>query len=90
MTRAGVTAVVLSWNDSDRVIALLDRLGTIDPAPDHVVVVDNGSSDAAPARIAGAFPAQEVIRLPTNCGFAAAVNRGIRWRSRVAPRGCGC
>ena len=33
-------AVVLCWNDPDSVIVLLERLRSLGPAPDHVVVVD--------------------------------------------------
>lgn len=69
--------MVLSWNDSDRVIALLDRLGALDPPPDHVVTVDNGSTDGSAARVAGAFPQHEHLRLDANAGFASAANRGI-------------
>ena len=77
MMRAEVVAVVLSWNDAHRVIALLERLATLDPAPDHVVVVDNGSADGAAGRIARAFPIHEIVCLDANRGFAAAANRGI-------------
>lgn len=69
--------VVLSWNDADRVIALLERMRALRPSPDDVVVVDNGSKDGALARIARAFPSAQAIALAANCGFAAAANRGI-------------
>jgi len=72
-----VVAVVLSWNDGDRVIALLDRLAALDPPPDHVVTIDNGSTDGSALRIAHAFPQHEHLRLDTNRGFAAAANCGI-------------
>jgi N-acetylglucosaminyl-diphospho-decaprenol L-rhamnosyltransferase len=71
------TAVVLCWNDAARVLRLLARLSRIEPAPDRIVVVDNGSSSADADRIAAAFPDADVLRLPANAGFAAAANRGI-------------
>lgn len=42
-----------------------------------MVVVDNGSCDGSPDRIAGAFPGHRIVRLPRNLGYAAAANRGI-------------
>ncbi|MFN2425457.1 MAG: glycosyltransferase family 2 protein [Candidatus Binatia bacterium] len=75
--RADVVAVILSWNDADRVVALLRRLRSADPRPGHVVVVDNGSAEGCAARIASEFPEHEVLCLEANFGFAAAVNRGI-------------
>jgi len=75
--RGEVVAIVLSWNDAERVLALLGQLAKLEPAPDHVVIIDNGSAATEVERIADAFPRHEIIRLATNCGFAAAVNRGI-------------
>jgi GT2 family glycosyltransferase len=75
--RADVVAVILCWNDADRVVALLERLRSVDPCPLHVVIVDNGSGDGCAARIAAGFPAHEILRLDANLGFAAGVNRGI-------------
>lgn len=72
-----VTAVVLCWNDVDRVRALLGRLRELEPAPSRVVVVDNGSHGGAAATLAAAFPEHRTIALPSNAGFAAGANRGI-------------
>ncbi len=72
-----VAAIVLSWNDSELVLPFLERLHALDPSPDHVIVVDNGSVDGSPGRIAAAFPACQILRLPDNRGFAGAANRGI-------------
>lgn len=72
-----VSAVVLSWNDAECVLPFLERLHALDPRPDHVIVVDNGSIDGSPDRIAQAFPTCEVLRLDGNRGFAGAANRGI-------------
>jgi N-acetylglucosaminyl-diphospho-decaprenol L-rhamnosyltransferase len=70
-------AVVLCWNDAERVLRLLARLSELDPVPGRIVVVDNGSSNAEADRIASAVPEADVLRLPANAGFAAAANRGI-------------
>jgi GT2 family glycosyltransferase len=68
-------AVVPHWNRRDLLQALLANLREQTRAFDEIIVVDNGSEDdsAALAESAGA----RVIRLGSNLGFAAAVNRGI-------------
>ncbi len=43
----------------------------------HVIVVDNGSGDGSLALLRGRFPEVELLALPENTGFSAAVNRGI-------------
>ena len=78
MSGADVVAVVLSWNDADHVIALLDRLAALQPSPGHVVVVDNGSTDGSADRIAGAFPNHQLVRLHANVGFATAARNDCK------------
>jgi len=70
-----VAAVVPHWNRRDLLQTLLANLAQQARPFDEVIVVDNGSTDdsAAVAERAGA----RVIRLGSNFGFAAAVNRGI-------------
>lgn len=48
-----------------------------DPARDEIFVVDNGSDDGSPARVAAAFPQVQLIRNPCNNGFARANNQAI-------------
>lgn len=42
-----------------------------------MILLDNGSTDGSCERVASAFPHHEILRLPGNLGYAAAVNRGI-------------
>jgi GT2 family glycosyltransferase len=66
-----VDAIVVSWNSEPHLGAALGALpGWVGP-----LVVDNASADgsAAVAERHGAH----VVRLPTNLGFAAGVNRGL-------------
>jgi len=71
----GVAIVIPTWNRRELLAKVLGDLGRQTYTIERVIVVDNGSTDdsAAVAERAGA----EVIRLGTNRGFAAAVNRGI-------------
>lgn len=77
MIAADVTAVVLCWNDAERVRVLLESLALQEPRPRHVIVVDNGSHGGAPTDLGAAFPGCRVIALGRNLGFAAAANRGM-------------
>ncbi len=47
------------------------------PADAQVIVVDDGSRDDTHQRIVEAFPSIEVVRLPANRGYSAAVNHGV-------------
>jgi len=66
-------AVIPHWNRAELLRDLLETLRGQDFG--EIIVVDNGSTDQSVeiARHAGA----RVIELGRNCGFAAAVNRGI-------------
>ncbi|MFM2126135.1 MAG: hypothetical protein RL328_2586 [Acidobacteriota bacterium] len=70
-----VAAVIPHWNRVELLRGLLENLRAQTRAFDRVIVVDNGSTDGS-AAIAEQMGA-EVVRLPSNVGFAAAVNRGI-------------
>ncbi len=72
---ATVSAVIPTWNRADLVKSLLSNLKSQTRPVDQVIVVDNGSSDDT-VQVAHDLGA-EVIALPENLGFAAAVNRGI-------------
>jgi GT2 family glycosyltransferase len=70
-----ISAIVPVWNGRDLLAGLLASLDAQTLPVGELLVVDNGSTDGAPelARAHGA----RVILMGRNCGFAAAVNRGI-------------
>jgi GT2 family glycosyltransferase len=70
-----VAAIIPHWNRRDLLIELLNSLNQQTRPLDEIIVADNGSTDdsAELAEKAGA----RVLRLGSNLGFAAAVNRGI-------------
>lgn len=70
-----VAAVIPHWNRVDLLRSILANLKQQTHRFDRVILVDNGSTDgsAEEARRLGA----EVIALPSNLGFAAAVNQGV-------------
>ena len=72
-----VWAVVLAFNQFDYTRECLRALRALDPAPDHVLLVDSGSSDGTPARARAEFPEVEVLALGENRWFAGGVNAGF-------------
>jgi GT2 family glycosyltransferase len=68
-------AVIPHWNRPDLLQALLPTLKAQTRAFDEIIVADNGSTDHS-VEVAESFGAR-VLKLGSNLGFAAAVNRGI-------------
>lgn len=77
--RPDVSVVIVSWNTRALTTACLASLAAgAGRATWDAVVVDNASSDDSVAAIRADFPAVHLIANPTNLGFAAANNQGIR------------
>lgn len=66
-----VTAIIPMWNRADLTRQCVARLREQTVPFDRILVVDDGSADP--------YTGDDVIRLPENRGFAAAVNAG--WRA---------
>jgi N-acetylglucosaminyl-diphospho-decaprenol L-rhamnosyltransferase len=76
MTRLAI--VIVSFNARDELAQALESLTSAPPATSHaIVVVDNASSDGAPAMVRERFPGVRVIDVGGNAGFARANNIGI-------------
>ncbi|CAA9493762.1 MAG: hypothetical protein AVDCRST_MAG65-2183, partial [uncultured Solirubrobacteraceae bacterium] len=71
-----ISVVVLSRDRGDELLRTLERLSSLPERP-PIVVVDNGSRDASPARVAERFPGVRLISLAGNEG-AAARTLGVR------------
>jgi GT2 family glycosyltransferase len=76
--RAGsVTAIVLSYNGRGLLEVVLPSLAAQTRPAQELIVVDDGSSDGTPEWLASAWPDVRVVRLHTNVGITAALNRGV-------------
>ena len=67
--------VVVSYNQRERLLACLAAAAAARPAV-RLIVIDNASVDGSAEAAAAAHPDADVIALPENVGFAAAVNSG--------------
>jgi GT2 family glycosyltransferase len=74
----GAWAIVVNWNGGDQNLACLESLLEQGLAPEHVVFVDNGSSDGSREAVERTHPRMVCLRNETNEGYGHANNRGIR------------
>ncbi|HEX7624518.1 MAG TPA: glycosyltransferase, partial [Anaeromyxobacteraceae bacterium] len=74
--QADTWIIVVNWNGAELLPRCLTALAALSH-PAHILVVDNGSTDAS-AAAAAAFPSVEWLPLGRNLGFAAANNAGFR------------
>ncbi len=78
MSGIDVAVIIVTWNSSALLGAVLNYLRQQTLEPNRVLVVDNGSSDAeTTANVVATFSDVELVSLPNNIGFAAANNIGI-------------
>jgi hypothetical protein len=76
---ASLDVVIVSYNARADLEACLASIHQAPPArPCTVVVVDNASRDGGADAVAARWPGVRLIRNPSNVGFAAANNIGIR------------
>lgn len=71
----GLSCIVPAFNEAPRIAAVLTALQS-HPGIEEVIVVDDGSTDATAAIVAG-FAGVRLIRLPQNRGKTWAVSVGI-------------
>jgi len=73
-----ISVVVLCWNGREHLDTCLSSLQGQTYRDFEVLVVDNGSVDGSPEFVSSAFPKVRLICLPSNRGFSAGNNVGIR------------
>jgi GT2 family glycosyltransferase len=78
MSQPVVTAIVINWNLKEETLQCLHSLEKL-TIPCRTIVVDNGSTDGSAETFMHYFPQMELIRLPSNMGFATACNCAITY-----------
>ena len=74
-----VAIVIVTYNSARDIDRALRSLADAPPATPHeILVVDNASADDTVTRVRASWPGARLIASPSNLGFAAANNRGIR------------
>ena len=72
-----LAAVIVNWNGGDRLLRCVESLLESRPAPAEILVVDNGSRDGSPQRVAD-LDGVAVVDTGSNVGFAGGANAGAR------------
>jgi rhamnopyranosyl-N-acetylglucosaminyl-diphospho-decaprenol beta-1,3/1,4-galactofuranosyltransferase len=73
-----VCAVIVTYNRKDLLRECLNAVLSQTRPPDHVLVVDNASTDGTPEMLEAEFPQVEVLRLPENQGGAGGFHEGMK------------
>jgi len=74
-----LSIVIVSFNARRHLEDCLNSIASAPPATPHeIVVVDNASTDGSGRAVGDRWPGIRVIEQPTNLGFAAGNNAGIR------------
>ena len=74
-----LSIIIVSYNARKHLEDCLESLTASPPSTPHeIIVVDNASPDDSVAMVRSRWPHVTVIAQPTNAGFAAANNSGIR------------
>ena len=73
-----VWAIVVTHNRKEMLRESLPALAAQARPPDHVLVVDNASTDGTAAMVAAEYPDVEVLALPTNEGGAGGFHEGMK------------
>jgi GT2 family glycosyltransferase len=73
-----VAILIVNWNGGDLLTRCLESVQQQLRVPDHIVVVDNGSSDDSLKQAEQLLHDVQLIRLPSNVGFARANNIAAR------------
>lgn len=78
MNAAPTWAVLLAHNELHHTREALTSVLALEPPAEHVLLVDNGSTDGTAARVHAEFPSVEVLALGENRYFAGGVNAGLK------------
>lgn len=70
-----ISVIIVTYNSREHIRRCL---ASFQDSSVEIVVVDNGSSDGTPELVRQTFPTVKLIASPSNLGFAAGANLGVR------------
>ena len=73
-----VQVLIVNWERPGDTIECIRSVMNSQRVAYSILLVDNGSRDDSVARLNHLYPGTEVIRLPSNLGFAGGYNAGIK------------
>jgi len=74
-----LAVIIVSYNAAEYLRqCLASAMQYLGPLPAEIAVVDNASSDGTAQMVEKEYPDVQLIRNPTNRGFSAAVNQGLK------------
>jgi GT2 family glycosyltransferase len=73
-----LAAIIVNYRTPDETLAAVASLRASRRRPDPIIVVDNGSGDGSPERIAAAEPGAKLMALGQNLGYSAGANVALR------------
>ena len=73
-----VSAIIVNWNHGHLLPDCLDALLAQDYSKLDITIVDNASQDGSPEWIVHSYPSVRLCAFPSNLGFSAALNWGVR------------
>lgn len=74
-----VCAIVVTYNRNELLKECLIALKNQTRKPDHILVVDNASTDGTFEMVKEQFPDVDIFRLPENQGGAGGFHEGMKW-----------
>jgi GT2 family glycosyltransferase len=73
-----VSVIIPNWNGRHLLKDCLESLGKQTFKDFEIILIDNGSTDGSQEYIKENYPAIKLTELPTNIGFAPAINLGVK------------
>jgi GT2 family glycosyltransferase len=70
--------IVVNWNRASDTVECLRSLRQGGVESNHVIVIDNGSTDDSAARVASECPEAELHQMRSNLGYAKGANAGLK------------
>lgn len=78
-----IAAVVVTYNRKELLAECLTALRQQTRPLDHILVIDNASTDGTAEMLKSSFPDVEVRTMPKNLGGAAGFQKGLEWAKEL-------